>query len=151
MAPSPTDRATINKAKEEGVSEADRGGWSHDGESCGTTEPTGMNCWRKRETRSHSFPYTLVKEARLAPLRCPVGCCAEGSGCKQKAHQGILPIKQRGHRVGAEPGGSRRRGSASVEGTLVVQTCLIEAVDGAETCFEALPQSQSPRGQTAGA
>lgn len=95
--------------------------------------------------------WVLVKEARLVPLHCPVGCCAEGSGCKLKAHQGILPIKQRGHRVGADPDGSRRWGSASVEGTLIIQTSLIEAVDGAETCFEALPQSQSPRGQTAGA
>lgn len=52
LAPSPMGRATINKARKERVSKADHGGWSHDGESCGTTEPTGMNCWRKRETWS---------------------------------------------------------------------------------------------------
>lgn len=94
------------------------------------------------------FHHFSVEEARSACC-CPIGL--RHAGCILKAHQGILPFKHRGHRVGADSGGPGRWGSAGVEGAFIIQASLVEAMDGGETRPEALPQSQGPRGQAAGA
>lgn len=109
-----------------------------------------MKRWRgkKKKRGLVIFHHFSAEEARSA-CRCPIGL--QRAGGILEAHQGILPFKHPGHRVGADPGGSGRQSSASVEGAFIIQASLMEAVDGGETCSEALPQSQGSRGQTAGA
>lgn len=95
------------------------------------------NAGGKKKKRASHVPSLLRRGIRSAYI--------------PKAHQGILPFKRCGHGVGADPGGSRRWGSASVEGAFIIQASLMKAVDGGETRPEALPQSQGPRDQTVGA
>lgn len=104
---------------------------------------------REREKRGLvMFHHFSVEEAR-STCCCPIG--SRHAGCILKAHQGILPFKRCDHGVGEDPGGPGRWGSAGVEGAFIIQVSLLEAMDGVETRPEALPQSQGPRGQAAGA